>query len=274
MRSAYQSFLYFKIILTMKKNLLRLFACALLFSACKHEPIIPDTEYLSSAARQKIADYQLSDVVSVNNILGISIGKDNAGQNAFVISAHINHNHTLDALSVHKSDWALLPQHFGNSTAKTLLSNTVDQTVNFQIRSKTPQNEVTNGSVLIPQSTPISATTLSENTFKLQWTPQYPKEKVLIYFTYFTGYGQTRINDAYALETADDGECILPASLWAQFKRIPNAFTPNLTSENVSINLIRFNPKRKTSVTQVSTGTQYTVYGDNYGVADIEVLIK
>ena len=83
----------------MKKNLLRLCAFALLFGACKHEPIIPDTEYLSSAAHRKIAAYQLQDVVSGNNILGISIGKDDTGQNAFVISSHISYNHTLDTLN-------------------------------------------------------------------------------------------------------------------------------------------------------------------------------
>ena len=257
----------------MKKNLLRLFAFALLFGACKHEPIAPDTEYLNQAVYDKISEYADSYLTGVHDVFSIYFQKDTTGKENLVVFAHISYNHTLDAIKVNQNNWLTLPQHSGSSELKTDLSSAVDNNISFQIRSKTPQNEVTNGEVLVPKSTPMTATDLGNNTFRINWTPQYRKQKVLIYLTYYRVYVQ-RLNNAYAVETEDDGELILKPSVFEQFKPTNSQLLNNATSEGVTVGLLRINPKRRTVVKQPSTGTEYAVYGGNASSVSIEVQVK
>ena len=256
----------------MKKNLLSLCIFVFLFGACTHEPIIPDTEYLNQAAYDKISEYSNSYLTGIHDVFSIYFQKDTTGKESLVVFAHISYNHTLDAIKVNQNNWLTLPQHIGSSELQTDLSSAVDNTVSFQIRSKTPQNEGTNGEVLIPKSTPITATDLGNNTFRINWTPQYRKQKVLVYLTYYRVYVQ-RLNNAYAVETEDDGELILKPSVFEQFKQVDSQLF-NITSESVNVGLLRINPKRRTVVKQPSTGTEYAVYGGAGSSVGIEIQVK
>jgi hypothetical protein len=208
----------------MKKIYYLCTAFVLMLSACKHAPILPDVEYLNQDAFNKIYEYNYDVKPSSHNVLGINLMTDTLNRQQLNLSAHINYNNTLEAMRVNQNDWWTLLERNGFQTQNTNLSNVTDQVVNFEIKSKTPQNEVMKGSVLIPKAVPISVTKLGRNNFKLNWIPQRENQRVLIYLNYTWAYNQ-RLNYAYAVETNDDGEYILPPSVFDFFKveRIPNA---------------------------------------------------
>ena len=237
---------------------------ALLFTACKHEPILPDVVYLNQAAHDKIADYLNDYTPSTNDVFSIGFWpKDTTLQEELVTRFQINHGHTLDSMRVNDSKWFKLATHSGSNVVNTTLTSNVDQTVSFQIKSKTPQDEVMSGSVTIPKKMPIMATDLGNNTFKITWKATNRREKVLIYLSYFRVY-VTRLNHAYAVETEDDGEFILTPSVFEQFKEIPSQLQSSDKTESVSVELIRLFPKRKTIIKQPSTGIEYSIFGNNY----------
>lgn len=257
----------------MKKHFLSLILTALLVGACQHEPIIPDTEYINQAAQSKIAEYQDSKLSGSHNVFSIYLRKDSTGKEDLVVSAHINYNHTLDAVKVNQNDWAILPQHFGEMVFKTDASSAVDQTVSFQIRSKTPQNEIINQEVFIPKHTPITATDLGNNNFRINWTPQYRKQKILLYLSYHRVYLRI-FNLPYAIETDDDGEFIFKSSVFEQFKEPASPFLNSVASEFVTVSLLRANPKYKKIVKQPSTGTEYSIYAASGNNVQIEIQNK
>jgi hypothetical protein len=255
----------------MKKIYYLCTAFVLMLWACKHEPILPDVEHLNQDAFNKIFEYNYSVKPSSHNVLGINLMTDTLNRQQLNLSAHINYNHTLEAMRVNQNNWWALPEHYNYQAQNTNLSNRTDQVVHFEIKSKTPQNEVMKGSVLIPKAVPISVTKLGRNNFKLNWTPQRENQRVLIYLNYTWAYNP-RLNHAYAVETNDDGEYILPPSVFDYFKleQIWNVTNTN-TKETFSVNFVRLNPARSTIVKQPSTGTEYTVFGGVHDSANFEV---
>ena len=247
----------------MKKNNLFILSIALLFTACKHEPIIPDAEYLNQAAYDKIAEFMNAYTPSSHDVFSIGFWpKDTTLREELIASGHISHKHTLDSMRVNDNPWFKLMEHYGSSVINTTLTSNVDQTVSFQIKSKTPLNEVMSGEVTIPKKSPIKAVDLGNNTFKITWQATNRRERVLIYLSYFRVYVQ-RLNNAYAVETEDDGEFILTPSVFEQFKELPQQFPSSGTTESVKVGLIRIVPKRKTIIKQPSTGIEYSVFGGN-----------
>ena len=245
----------------MKKNSLFILGIAFLFTACKHEPIPPDVAYLNQAAHDKIAEYLNAYTPSSHDVFSIGFWpKDTTLREELVAIAHINYKHTLDSMRVNDNPWFKLTEHHGSSVINTTLTSDVDQTVSFQIKSKTPQNEVMSGEVTIPKKSPIKATDLGNNRFKITWKSTNRRERVLVYLTYYRVYVQ-RLNNAYAVETEDDGEFILTPSLFEQFKELPQQFPSSGTTEPVKVGLIRIVPKRKTIIKQPSTGIEYSVFG-------------
>ena len=245
----------------MKNNYAFGIAFLLLAVACKHEPITPDAEYLDQAANTKVTEFSNGYLPSSHGTIGISSGKDTLGKDRLNVTYHINYNHTLDALKVTTSDWLKLPDHFGSNSIIHSLSSDKDQLVAFQIRSKTPQNELTGGDVLVPRQTPITATDLGNNTFKITWLELNAKQRILI--SLFTDYAYTQpyYTGHFAVETADDGAFILKSDVFEKFGKNPSLFNAQGALERMRVTLYRYNPKAKTVVTQASTGLQYEVFG-------------
>ena len=255
----------------MKKYKLTFFLFALVFASCKHEPIIPDVTYLNQTAYDKIADYWNGFTTNNHNTFSISYVVDTSGKQQLYWSCHINYNHTLDSIKVNDSQSFKLPNHFGGDVVNNSLSNSNDQMVSFQIRSKTPHNEIMTGTVFVSKPQPISAIDLGNNTFNIKWTPQNRRERVLIYLTYFRVYVQ-RLNYCFAVETEDDGEYTFAPSIFEQFRETNPLFISNDPTETVAVRLLRLDLKRKTVIKQPSTGTQYSVFGGGADATTIQVL--
>ena len=167
-----------------------------------------------------------------------------------------------------------MPNHFGSDVISSSLSSNKNQNVSFQIRSKMPQGEVMNGEVLVPRQSPITVTDLGDNAFKIKWSAQNRRQKVLIYLNAIYAYTQPYYNGTFAVETDDDGEYILLPSVFEKFERKRNQFNINSTLEPMQVSLSRNTPNRKTKVKQPSTGAEYAVYGGKIEVAKIDVIIK
>jgi hypothetical protein len=246
----------------------------LLSVGCKHEPITPDAEYLDQAANTKVTEFSNGYLPSSHGTIGISSGRDTLGKDRLYLAFHINYNHTLDAFKVTTSDWLTLPNHFGNNSVIHSVSSDNDQLVAFQIRSKTPQNELTSGEVLVPRQTPITATDLGNNTFKITWLGLNRKQRVLINLYTEYAYTQPYYTGNFAVETDDDGVFILKPEVFEKFGKNSNPFNAQGPIERMRVTLYRHNPKAKTVVTQASTGAQYEVFGGFAESALIEVMKK
>lgn len=244
----------------MKKNTFILCGLISLFSACKHEPFIADFEYFDQAANDKIANYSNGFLPSSHGVFTISSGKDSASKDQFRVGYHIEYNHTFDAIQVDKSDWTKLPEHFGNHSVTTSLSSDKNQVVAFKIRSTTPQNEVINGEVTVPRQTPITATDMGNNRFKITWAAQNRRDRVLIsmnpYWVYDTPYYQ----GSFAVETEDDGEYILMPSVFEKFDKNTTTTHPFVTSR-MQFSLMRQIQNTKIRIKQPSSGKEYDVFG-------------
>jgi hypothetical protein len=256
----------------MKKYNLILCAFTLLFAACKHEPVIPDMEYFNEDTGKKVSEFLGGFETGSHDVLNIGLRRDTSGNNQVSWRAHINNRERiLDAIQVDKSSWITLPDHFGEGVATTSLSSDNDQIVAFQIRSNTTPIEVMKGEVMVQKSTPITATDLGNNTFKINWTAQKKGQKVLI--NLFSLHAYTPFFDgSFAVETEDDGEYIIKTSVFERIKQVRFAINPNGKIEPMNVSLMRANPKRKTVVTLPSTGTQYTVFGGGSAQTTINVL--
>lgn len=245
----------------MKKSNLILSVFLLLFAACKHEPIIPDMEYFNENTDKKILEYWNTFETSHHDIFNIGLRRDESGNNKVYWQAHINNrDRILDAIQVDKSNWFTLPEHFGGKDTTTSLSSDNDQILAFQIRSKAPQNELIKGEVTIPKTTPITATELGNNTFKITWAAQKKEQRVLIFLSSLHAYTPF-FSGSFAVETEDDGAYIIPSSVFEKMKHVRFQINANGKTEPVKVSLLRFNAKRKTLVTLPSTGTQYAVFG-------------
>lgn len=258
----------------MKKTNIILCCLLLLFVSCKHEQILPDTEYLNAAAYYKLKEYSNEYEPGSLGVLSISSNIDSKGKEQLHLDYHINYNHTLDAIKVDINNWLKLPYHSGSDVISSSLSSNKHQNVPFQIRSKMPQGEVMNGEVLVPRQSPITVTDLGNNTFKIKWAAQYRRQKVLIHLYAIYAYIQPYYNGRFAVETDDDGEYTLLPSVFEKFEKKRNELNINSTLEPMQISLSRNTPNRKTIVKQPSTGAVYTVYGGTVEVAKIDVLIK
>lgn len=246
----------------------------LFVAACKHEPITPDAEYLDQAANTKVTEFSNGYLPSSHGTIGIYLSKDTLGKDWLNFNYHINYNHTLDAFKVTTSDWLKLPDHFGSNSVIHSVSSDNDQWVAFQIRSKTPQNELTSGEVLVPRQTPITVADLGNNTFKITWFGLNQKQRVLISLYTDYAYTQPYYTGHFAVETADDGEFIFKPEAFEKFGKNPSPFNAQGALERMRVTLYRYNPKAKTVVTQASTGAQYEVFGGFAPSALIEVLKK
>lgn len=258
----------------MKKTNLILCSLILLFISCKHESILPDTEYLNEAAYYKIKEYSNEYEPGSLGVFTISSGKDSNGKDQLYLGYHIDYNHTLDAIKVDINNWLKLPDHFGSDVISSLLSSNKNQNVSFQIRSKMPQDEVVNGEVLVPRQSPITVTDLGNNIFKIKWTAQNRRQKVLIYLNAIYAYIQPYYNGTFAVETDDDGEYTLQPAVFEKFDKKRNQFNINSTLEHMQVSLSRNTPNRKTIIKQPSTGAEYTVYGGKIERTKIDVIIK
>lgn len=255
----------------MKKNNIILCALMLLFAACKHEPIIPDMEYFNENTDKKILEYWSSFETSTPDVLNIGLRRDAGGNNKVYWQAHINnHNRVLDAIQVDKSDWFTLTDHFGGEDTTTSLSSDNDQIIAFQIRSKAPQNERVKGEVTVPKTTPIAATDLGNNTFKITWAAQKKGQRVLIFLSSLHAYTPF-FSGSFAVETDDDGAYIIQPSVFEKMKHARFLINASGKTEPIKVSLLRFNAKRKTSLTLPSTGTQYTVFGGGAVETKIDV---
>jgi hypothetical protein len=257
----------------MKKNNLILLVFVLILTSCKHEQALLDVEYFNKDAFDKIAEYWNGYTPSSHSALSIYFEKDTVGREQLVCAAHINYNHTLDSMRLNGGKFEKLTKHFGSFYQKTTLSRDIDQKVSFEIRSTTPQNEIMMGEVTIPKPMPITATDLGNNTFKIKWTAQNRGQRVLLHLTYFRVY-VTRLNNAYAVETDDDGEFILTPSVFDKFREITTRPQVAGATEPVKVGLVRMMPQRKAVVKQLSTGLEYGVYGGSEDLINIDVLIN
>lgn len=246
----------------------------LLVVACKHEPILPDVEYLDQAANTKVTEFSNGYLPSSHGTIGIYFSKDTLGKEWLSVNYHINYNHTLDVFKASTSDWLKLPDHFGSNSVTHSLSSDNDQMIAFQIRSKTPQTELTNGEVLVPRQTPITATDLGNNTFKITWLGLNHKQRVLISLFTEYAYSQPYYMGNYAIETDDDGEFIFKPEVFEKFGKNPSPFNAQGPLERMRVTLHRYNPKAKTVITQASTGAQYEVFGGFAESALIEAMKK
>ncbi len=124
----------------MKKITLILCAFICSFSACQHEPIIVDSEYFNEETADKISEFTNNELPSNHDVFSIYLYKDSMNKNLINWAAHINYNHTLDAIKVDDRDWFKLTGHYtsGNATT-TSQSMDYEQIIPFQIRSKTPK---------------------------------------------------------------------------------------------------------------------------------------
>ncbi len=129
-----------------------------------------------------------------------------------------------------------------------------------------------NGEVTVPKSTPITATDLGNNTFKITWAGQNQRGRVLIYLSSLFAY-TPYFSGSYAVETEDDGTYILQPSVFEKIKLARFQITPHGAFEPISVRLMRKNAKRKTTIKQPSTGTEYTVFGGlpNYTQIDVSI---
>ena len=258
----------------MKNNYAFGIAFLLLAVACKHEPITPDSEYLDQAADTKITEFTNGYLPSSHGTIGISSGKDTLGRDRLNLSYHINYNHTLDVFKVATTDWFQLPEHFGYNNVTHSESSDKDQLVAFQIRSKTPQNEITSGELLVPRQTPITATDLGNNTFKITWLGLNHKQRILISLYTQQIYIQPYHTGHFAVETADDGEFTFKPEVFEKFGKNPTPWNTKGSIEQMRVTLYRYKPKTKTVVTQASTGAKYEVFGGFAESTLIEVLKK
>jgi hypothetical protein len=258
----------------MKKNKLlfiAFIAFIVSFWSCKHAPILPDIEYFDGAVFEKIDNYWNGFISHDYRDFNINFEKNGNGVEQLHWSFHNFNGHTLDALKIEESPWFNLPKFSGSGDVSSSLSSDKDQIVSFQMRSKTPQNEIISGTVAIPKPMPMTIIDLGNNAFKIKWTPQRRGEKVLIYLHYFRYY-VIRTNAAYAVETEDDGEHILGPSVFDRFKEnIGQISLSNSDKEPVYIGLIRLNNQRKTTIIQPSTGIKYNVFGGSVDEQIIEV---
>jgi hypothetical protein len=257
----------------MKKNIYVFCGILLLFLACKHESVIPDSEYFNQAAIDKIATYSKGYSLTNDGSFSIISSKDSTGNNQFLVNYHISYNHTLDAIQVDKSVWSKLPEHFGYHFVTTSLSSDKNQMVAFKIRSKTPQDEVINGEILVPKQTPITATDLGNNMFKITWEGQNRNDRILIsikpYFVYEIPFYQGN----FVVETEDDGEYILQPSVIEKFeKNTSNWNTLDSPKQKMQINLMRNIPNTRVNIKQLSTGKDYDVYGGYSEMTRIEAI--
>jgi hypothetical protein len=233
--------------------------------ACKHEPIQPDAEYLDQAAQSKVSEYSNGYLPSSHGVISINFKKDSMGKDQFNCGYHINNNNLLfDSFKVDKSHWVKLPNHFGGDVLSSSLSSDKDQLVSFQIRSKTPKDEYTIGEVIVPHQTPLTASDLGNNTFKITWEVQRKQRILLSLYTEYT-YTQPYYTGNYAVETDDDGEFIFKPEVFEKFGKNNTPFNTQGQFENMKVSLYRNNPKRKIIITQASTGAQIDVFG---GYAD------
>jgi hypothetical protein len=258
----------------MKKYTLCLGFFMLLFFSCQKRQLA-DIEYWNQTAFDKINDYWNGFTTGTHDVFNIGFQPfDTTPQTKLTLTSHISYGHTLESFKLHQEDWVDMPIHFGSNAYNSTLSNNVDQLVQFQIRSKSPQGETMSGEVLIPKATPIKAQALGNNRFKITWTPLDENKRVLLYLYYFRVY-VIRLNSAFAVETDDDGEYIFDASIFEKLKVDPTtSFVTTEQKETVTVNLLRGIPKRKTIVKQPSTGVEYSVYGGGADATSIEVEIK
>jgi hypothetical protein len=244
----------------MKKNLLMLFAFALSFFACQHEPILIDTEYLNQAAIAKKHEYANTNPLGGDNGFSISLLLDSAGQDKLNLGYHVSHNHTLDAVKINQSNWLPIREHYGYNIMTNAQPSNKDQIVSFQIRSKTPQNEIMSGEVVVPKLMSVTVTDLGNNTFKITWAAQNQKQRVLMSleptFTYISPY----FSGNFAVETEDDGEYIIQPSVFDKFDKTSNASNAPYPTQMMQIRLLR-KVANRTIVKQASTGIEYAVYG-------------
>jgi hypothetical protein len=246
----------------------------LLVVACKHEPILPDVEYLDQAANSKVTEFANGYLPSSHGTISISSGKDTLGKDRLNLGYHINYNHTLDSFKVATSAWFKLPEHFGGNSVIHSESSDKDQIVAFQIQSKTPKTELTNGEVLVPRQTPITATDMGDNTFKITWRGLNHKQRVLINLYTEYAYTQPYYTGNFAVETDDDGEFILKPNVFEKFGKNPSPTNARGPLERMKVSLYRYYPKAKTIITQASTGAQYEVFGGFAESVLIDVLKK
>jgi hypothetical protein len=258
----------------MKKNALILIAFMLLFAACKHETIAPDIEYLNEDAYAKIIEYSSTASSNSNGSFGISSVKDSMGKYKLNLTYHIGYNHTFDSFKVENNAWLKLPEHFDYDVVSNSLSMDNDRIMSFQIKSKTPKDELTIGSVTVPKQTPIAVTELGGNAFRITWVGQNRRQRILIYlYTEYT-YQQPYYMGRYAVETADDGEFIFTPEVFEKFEKNVSPFNAQMATEQMRVSLYRNNPSRKTVVKQLSTGKEYEVYGGFADANFIQVLKK
>jgi hypothetical protein len=247
----------------MEKNTIVLCALIVVFLACKHESVLPDTEYFNQEAIDKITTYSRGYSPTGVGSFSISSNKDSSGNNQFFVGYHIDYNHTMDAIQVDKSTWTKLPEHFGNHFVTTSLSSNNNKTVAFKIRSKSPQqDEIINGEVTVPKQTPITASDLGNNTFKITWIAQNRQERILISLSSFYVYDTPYYRGFFAAETEDDGEYILKPTAFEKFERdSSNNNIIHTVKQKMSIHLNRQIANTRVTITQPSTGKIYDVYG-------------
>jgi hypothetical protein len=256
----------------MKKTTLILFSLVSIFSACKHAPITPDFDYFNDATNQKILEYWEGYETPIHNVITITLGQDTIWNKRVSWEAHINNDpRLLDSITVENGFWFPLPKHFGSGATSSSLSKDYDQIVPFQIRSKTPQNEVISGQVTVPKSTPILATDLGNNTFKINWVAQKKGDRVLIFIASLYAY-TPYFDGSFAVETEDDGEYTIPSTVFEKIKNVHYQLSIDGRTEPLKVSLLRSNPKRKTVIRQPSTGIDYTVYGGSPDVTKIDVV--
>jgi hypothetical protein len=258
----------------MHKYIFYLSIFMVLFFSCQKRQLA-DVEYWNQTAFDKINDYWNGFTPGTHDVFNIGFQPfDTTQQTKLTLTSHISYGHTLESFKVHQEDWVNMPIHFGSNYFNSTLSNAIDQTVQFQIRSKSPQGETMSGEVLIPKATPIKAQALGNNRFKITWTPLDEDKRVLLYLYYFRVY-VIRLNSAFAVETDDDGEYIFDASIFEKLKVNPTtSFASTEPTESVTVNLLRVISKRKTVVKQPSSGVEYSVYGGGVDATTIEVETK
>lgn len=246
----------------------------LLFLSCQKRQLA-DVEYWNQTAFDKINDYWNGFTKGTHDVFNIDFQPfDTTLKTKLTLTSHISYGHTLESFKLHQEDWVGMPAHFGRNNFNSVLSNNVDNLVQFQIRSKSPQGETMSGEVLIPKATPIKAQALRNNRFKITWTPLDEDKRVLLYLYYFRVY-VIRLNSAFAVETDDDGEYIFDASVFEKLKVDPaSSLGSNAPTETVTVNLLRGISKRKTIVKQPSTGVEFSVYGGGADATTIEVETK
>ena len=257
----------------MKRNILILTALSSLFFSC-YKTHLEEVEYFGQDVYEKVTEYSNGFKLGTHDVFNIYLErKDTLGQQHIVVTSHINYNHTLDTFILNDNIRFGLPIHFVSDRFKTSLSSDKDQTVSFEIRSKTPQNEVMKGHIIIAKDNPITAENLGNNTFKITWKPQDRRQNILINVSSLLAY--TPLLNGYAVETVDDGEHILDASIFKKIRNQRESISFNPSKEPVSIKLTRKFPQRLTVVEQPSTGVKYSVYGgDSGGSTTVDVLVE